>query len=86
MVCLNQTHIILFYNEISIFSDHKNLLYVATLSEYQGVMFWKLIFEYFWPNIQHITGVDNIVADTLIILPYISVNKYKPRKSKSLCY
>ena len=37
------------------------------------------------PNFQHIAAVDNIVANILIILPYISVGNYEPRTSKSQC-
>ena len=37
------------------------------------------------PNIQHIAGFDNILADTLDRLPYTSVDKYKPITSKYQC-
>ena len=67
---------ITFGYEINVFSDHKNLVYAATLSESKRVMRWRLIIEDFGPNIQHIAGVDNIVADTLSILPYAPSNKY----------
>ncbi|GFH50707.1 hypothetical protein CTEN210_07183 [Chaetoceros tenuissimus] len=40
-------------------------VYEATLSESQRVMRWRLLLEEFGPNIIHIAGVDNIVADTL---------------------
>ena len=43
----------------------QNIVYAATLSEYQRVMRWRLILEEFGPNIQHIAGNANIVADTL---------------------
>jgi hypothetical protein len=67
--CLKQFRGILFGYEIDVFSDHKNLVYAATLSESQRVMRWRLILEEFGPNIQHIAGVDNTVADTLSRLP-----------------
>ena len=67
--CLKQFRGILFGYEIDVFSDHKNLVYAATLSESQRVMRWRLILEEFGPNIQHIAGVDNTVADTLSHLP-----------------
>ena len=41
-------------------------------------MLWWLIIEEFGTNIQHIAGFNNIVADTLIRLPYTPSNKYKP--------
>ena len=59
------------------------MFYAATLSESQRVMRWQLILEEFGPNIQHISGVDNIVTDTLIRLPYTSINKYEPRTRKA---
>ena len=37
----------------------------ATLSESQRVMRWRLILEEFGPNILHIAGVENIIADSL---------------------
>ena len=58
------------------------MVYVATLSESKGLMCWRLILDKFGPNIRHIYGVDNIVADNLSRLPYIFVNKYKPSTSK----
>ena len=63
--CLHKFQGILFGYEIKVFSDHKNMVYAATLSESQRVMRWRLILKEFGTNIQHITGVDNIVADTL---------------------
>lgn len=63
--CLQQFRNILFGYEINVNSDHKNLVYEATLSESQRVMRWRLLLEEFGPNIIHIAGVDNIVADTL---------------------
>ena len=58
--CLKQFRNILFGYEIHVYSDHKNLVYEATLSESQRVMRWRLILEEFGPNIHHIAGVDNI--------------------------
>jgi hypothetical protein len=43
-----------------VFSDHKNLVYAALVSESQRVMRWRLILEEFGPNIQHIAGIDNV--------------------------
>ena len=39
------------------------MVYAATLSEPQRVMRWWLILEEFGPNIKHIAGVDNTIAD-----------------------
>ena len=63
-----------------------NLVHAATLSEFQRVMLWRLILEEFGPNIQHISGVEKIVADTIIRLPYIYVNKNYPGTSKAQCH
>ena len=63
--CLKQFRNILFGYEIHVYSDHKNLVYEATLSESQRVMRWRLLLEEFGPHIHHINGKDNIVADTL---------------------
>ena len=41
--CLKQFRGILFGYEIKVFSDHKNLVYAATLSESKRVMLWQLI-------------------------------------------
>ena len=71
----NQYRGILFGYEISVFSDHTNLVYSATLREYQRVMCCKIIIEEFGPYIQPISGNDNILADTLIILASTSVDK-----------
>ena len=73
--CLNQFCGILFGYEINVSSDHKNLVYAATLSESQRVMRWRLILKDFGPNIQHISGVDNIVAYTLSLFPSTSIDK-----------
>ena len=61
------------------------MVYAVTLSESQRVMCWRLIHEEFRPDIQHIAGVYNILADTFIRLPYTSVDMYKPRTSKAQC-
>ena len=53
----------MFGYEINILSDHKNLVYASTQSEYQRVMQWRRIMEGFGTKIQHITGVDNIISD-----------------------
>ena len=55
------------------------------MSEYQIVMHWRLIIEDFWPNLQIIAGIDNIVSDKLIILSYTYVDKYKPIIIKAQC-
>ena len=85
MECLKQFQGIIFGYEIKILSYYKNLVYAAKLSEYQKVMLWRLILEEFWSNIQNIAGIENIVADTLSILPSTPCNKYKPCTGKTQC-
>ena len=69
--CLNQFRGILFGYSINVFSNHKNLVYAANLSESsQQVTQWRLILEEFGPNLQHIAGVDNIIAVTLNLLTF----------------
>ena len=85
MECFKKFRGILFGYEINVFSYHKNLVYAATLSESQRLMCWKLILEDFGLNIQHIAGVDNIVADIIGRFPSTSVDKYKHITSKARC-
>ena len=83
--CLKQFRGIISGYEINVFSDHKNMVYVATLSESQRVMRWRLILEEFGPNIQHISGVENIVAYMLSRLPSSPSDKYNPCTRKAQC-
>ena len=83
--CLHQLQIILFGYEINTLSDHKNLVYAATLSEYKKLMQWRLIIEEVGTNIKHIAGVDNKVSDTINRLPYTPSNKYESFTSKDQC-
>ena len=43
--CLKKSRGIIFGYEINVFSDYNNLLYAATLSEYQRVICWRLIIK-----------------------------------------
>ena len=60
---------ILFGYPIRVYSDHKNLVHSATISQSQRVMRWRLILEEFGPDIRHISGVKNIVADAMSRMP-----------------
>ena len=81
--CPKQSRGIISGYEINVFLYHKNLVYAATLSESQRVMRWQLILEESGINIQHIYGVDNIVADTLSRFPSTPSDKYETCKRKA---
>ena len=70
--CVKEFRNILFGYPIRVFSDHKNLVHAATLSQSQRVMRWRLILEEFGPDIQHIKGEDNVVADAISRLPTLN--------------
>ena len=65
METLKEFRNILFGYQIKVFSDHKNLVNAATISQSQRVMRWRLILEEFGPDIKHISGEDNVVADAI---------------------
>ena len=73
--CLKKLVGIIFRYKIDVFSDHKNLVYKATIRASQRVMQWVLILEDFGPNIQHIPGIDNKAVDTLSYLPSENINR-----------
>ena len=68
----------------NLYSYHKNLVYASTQSDYQILMRWWLILEEFGPIINHIYGVDNILADILSRFPYTTVNQYENRTTRYL--
>ena len=84
MECLRQLRGIFFGYEINVFSYNNNLVYDTTLSESQRVLSWRIIIIEFGPNIQHLAGVDNIVAYMLSKFLSMPSNKYKSctRKDK----
>ena len=54
------------------------MVYAATMSEYQIFMHWKIIIEYFGPNIQNIYVVGNIVVEIISILSSVTNNQHEP--------
>ena len=48
-------------------------------------MRWRKIIEELGLNIQHISGVEKIIDDTIVILPSASINKYDPITMKYQC-
>ena len=83
--CLKQSKGIIFGYEINLLSNHKNLDYITSLSESQRVMLLWLILKEFGTNIQHISGVDNMVADTLSRLPSATSDKYESCTRNAQC-
>ena len=67
--CVKEFRNILFGYKINVYSDHKNLVHATTMSQSQRVMRWRLILEEFGPDIKHIKGEDNTVADAISRLP-----------------
>ena len=61
------------------------MVHATNLSEYQRVMLWRLILIEFGPNIQHIAGFYNIVANTLSRLLSTPSHKYDPCTRKAQC-
>ena len=61
------------------------MVYAAILSKYQRAMRWKLIIKAFGPSIQHITAVDNIVADTLSRFTPTPRDTYESSTRKAHC-
>ena len=57
------------------FSIIKHLVYLSNVSEYPRVICLILLLKYFGPNIQHTAVVENIVADTLITFPSVSIDR-----------
>ena len=54
---------ILLGQQITVFTDHKNLTYTNFNTE--RVMRWRLVLEEFGPDLQYIKGENNVVADAL---------------------
>jgi hypothetical protein len=77
--CVREFRNILFGYPIIVHSDHKNLVHAATISQSQRVMRWRMILEEFGPDIRHISGVDNIVADAISRLPTANKDEEEPR-------
>ena len=76
--CLKEFRNILFGYPIKVFSDHKNLVHAATISQSQRVMRWRLILEEFGPDIKHISGEMNVVADAISRLPTTTTDQDEP--------
>ena len=47
-------------------------------------MYWRLVLKEFGPNIQHIYGVDNIVADTISRLMSTTIEQDKLSTTRAI--
>ncbi len=77
---LKQFKEILFGYKINVFSNHKSLVYEATLSQSIAVSY---AMEAYTRRIRHIpilhiAGLDNVVADTLSCLPLANTDESSP--------
>ena len=54
---------ILLGHQITVYTDHKNIIYKNLNTEH--VMRWRLILEEFGPELKYIKGGNNVVADAL---------------------
>ena len=75
--CIKEFCNILFGYQIIVYSDHKNLVHAATVSQSQRVMRCRMILEEFGPDIRHISGEDNIVADAISRIPTTAIDQIK---------
>ncbi|MGH7973976.1 MAG: RNase H-like domain-containing protein, partial [bacterium] len=69
---LKEFKTILFGTEITIYTDHKNLIHHKFTSD--RVLRWRLLIEEFHPQITHVKGKTNVEADALSRLPIDEVN------------
>ena len=77
--CIKEFRNILFGYQIIVYSDHKNLVHAATVSQSQRVMRWRMILEEFGPDIRHISGEENIVADAISRIPTTDIDQKQNR-------
>ena len=69
--------------KIDIFFYNKNMVYVATLGESQGVINWRLVLEEISPNIQGISVFYHILSEMLRSI--ITAISYQYNTSNRVC-
>ena len=62
---LKEFKIILLGYKAEVHTDHKNLVHKTFLMSFNHVMRWRLTIEEYGPEIFHILGPNNVVADAL---------------------
>jgi hypothetical protein len=66
---LKTFHNLLFGQRLLVWTNHKNLVIEATISQSQYIQCWRLILEEYGPDICYIKGEENCAADALSCLP-----------------
>ena len=69
METLKEFHKIIFGHSITVYTNHNNLIYDKHITE--RVLRWRLLLEYYVPNIKSIKGSDTDEAEALIRLPLL---------------
>ena len=68
---LKEFHTILLGHRIIEYTYHKNLTFDKLITE--RVLRWRLMLEYYSPEIKYINGTDNEAAEALSRLPSINL-------------
>jgi hypothetical protein len=76
--CLETFHNLLFGQRLVVWTDHKNLVTEATISQSQRVQHWRPILEEYGPDIRYIKGEENCAADALSRLPTTETDQEWP--------
>jgi hypothetical protein len=66
---------ILLGHKIVVYTDHKNLVHKHFNTD--RVMRWRLVLEEFGPELRHIKGSNNVMADGLSRLEMMNVDKFR---------
>ena len=63
--------------KLKVYTDHKNLIQDALGLTSDGVYWWRLLLEEFGPEIVHIKGIQNTVAEAISRLDFDPVQNEK---------
>ncbi len=67
---LKEFKVMLWGQQIKVFTDHANLMRDALGLTSDRVYWWRLLLEEYWPEIVYIIGIHNTVADAVSQLEY----------------
>jgi len=62
---LNEFRTMLLGHKLKIYTDHKNLFNLTTVSKSPRIQRWQWTIEEFGPDLEYINGPRNVVADAL---------------------